>query len=250
MKPKISRKLLLSLFLLLFLAGCASLEDNSSKIEDPDLGQLKNQDNGYISNMLNVKDKAKENVQKATEKENAKINEVLGEEQENFSNKYGVVVLETNLGKIKIKLYGDSAPKTVNNFLKLTQQKFYNGTKFHRVIKGFMIQGGDPNSKDNDWSDDGTGGPGYKFEDEINSRKLIRGSLAMANSGPNTNGSQFFIVTAKETPWLDGKHTNFGEVTEGMEVVDQIENVKTNSSNHPLEDIIIQSISLVQASNQ
>ena len=123
---------------------------------------------------------------------------------------------------------------------------FYNETKFHRVIKDFMIQGGDPLSRDDDWSDDGTGGPGYKFPDEINSFKLVKGCLAMANSGPDTNGSQFFIVTASSTPWLDGKHTNFGYVAEGMEVVDKIEAVETNENAHPVEDVIVESIELIK----
>jgi cyclophilin family peptidyl-prolyl cis-trans isomerase len=151
-----------------------------------------------------------------------------------------IAVLETNYGVIKFKMYSDLSPKTVENFEKLSSEGFYNGVKFHRVIKDFMIQTGDPNSKDDDWSDDGMGGPGYKFDDEINSQLLVRGSVAMANSGPNTNGSQFFIVTATSTPWLDGLHTNFGEVIEGYDVVEKIENVETNENDHPLEDVIIE----------
>lgn len=141
-----------------------------------------------------------------------------------------IVILKTNLGDIKLELFSKDAPKTVNNFLKLARSDFYDGTKFHRVIKDFMIQGGDPNSKDNDPSNDGFGGPGYTFEDEINSNKLVRGVLAMANAGPNTNGSQFFIVTAASTPWLDGKHTAFGKVIDGMDVVDKIEKLPNSSS--------------------
>lgn len=152
------------------------------------------------------------------------------------------VVMKTNFGDITLELFDKDAPETVNNFLKLSKVGFYNGTKFHRVIKDFMIQGGDPNSKDNDWSNDGVGGPGYSFKDEINSHKLVAGTLAMANSGPNTNGSQFFIVTAKETPWLDGKHTVFGRVLSGMDVAQKIENLKTNGQNHPLEDAIVNDI--------
>ncbi|MBN1779424.1 MAG: peptidylprolyl isomerase [Candidatus Buchananbacteria bacterium] len=154
-------------------------------------------------------------------------------------------VLKTNLGDITVEFYNQDSPKTVANFVKLAQAGFYNDTKFHRVIKDFMIQGGDPLSKDdankNRW---GTGGPGYSFADEFNSHKLVRGSLAMANSGPNTNGSQFFIVTAQATPWLDGHHTNFGQVISGMDVIDKIENVKTDSSDRPIEDVIIESIEL------
>lgn len=150
-----------------------------------------------------------------------------------------IAVLETNFGTIKLKMFDDAAPKTVDNFVTLINSGFYDGSKFHRVMKDFMIQGGDPNSKDNDWSNDGQGGPGYKFDDEINSYKLIRGRIAMANSGPNTNGSQFFIVTAQETTWLDGKHTVFGEVIDGINVVDKIESLNTNEDDHPLEDAII-----------
>lgn len=153
-----------------------------------------------------------------------------------------IAVLETNFGDIEIKLFEDAAPKTVENFEKLAGEGFYDGVKFHRVIKDFMIQTGDPNSKDDDWSDDGQGGPGYSFEDEINEHKLVRGSVAMANSGPDTNGSQFFIVTTDAAPWLDGKHTVFGEVLNGMDVVDKIEAVGTNENDHPLEDMVIEKV--------
>ena len=154
------------------------------------------------------------------------------------------ILLKTNLGDIKIELFEKDAPKTVANFLKLSTDGFYNSTRFHRVIKGFMIQGGDPNSRDNNWLDDGMGGPGYKFEDEINSHKLVKGILAMANSGPNTNGSQFFIVTASQTPWLDGKHTAFGKVIEGMEIVDKIENLKTFENDNPQGQATINSVEI------
>lgn len=156
-----------------------------------------------------------------------------------------IILMETNYGDIKIELFQKDAPKTVDNFINLAKTDFYDKTKFHRVIKGFMIQGGDPNSKDNDWSDDGFGGPGYYFEDEINQHKIIKGAIAMANSGLNTNGSQFFIVTAQSTPWLDGKHTVFGEVIEGMNVVEKIENLKTNNNDHPIEDAIIKDIKII-----
>lgn len=153
------------------------------------------------------------------------------------------VVLKTTMGDITLELYPADAPKTVDNFLKLSREGFYNGTKFHRVIKDFMVQGGDPLSKDDSrkafW---GTGGPGYQFEDEINARKIVRGSLAMANAGPGTNGSQFFIVTAKATPWLDGKHTNFGAVVDGMEVVSAIEGVATGEADKPAKDIVVQEV--------
>lgn len=153
-------------------------------------------------------------------------------------------VLETNYGPIRLKLFTNVAPKTVENFERLAKSGFYDGVKFHRVIKDFMIQTGDPNSKDDNWSDDGTGGPDYTFEDEINEYKLLRGRLAMANRGPNTNGSQFFIVTASSTPWLDGKHTVFGEVTAGLDIVDKIEAVPTNTNDHPTEDVVITRITV------
>ena len=155
-------------------------------------------------------------------------------------------IIKTNYGDIEITFFEQDAPKTVANFVKLAKEGFYNGTLFHRVIKDFMIQGGDPNSKLPDWSLHGTGGPGYTFEDEINEHKLVRGILAMANRGSNTNGSQFFIVTKESTPWLDGKHTAFGEVTKGMDVVDSVENVEVNAQSHPLEDIIVQNIEIIE----
>ena len=149
------------------------------------------------------------------------------------------VIVETNLGNIEIALLVDKAPKTVENFLKLCRSGFYDNTKFHRVIKGFMIQGGDPYSKGADTSVYGTGGPGYKFADELNDAPMVRGTLAMANSGPNTNGSQFFIITATSTPWLVGKHTVFGQVISGMEVVDKIENLKTDARDLPVTPAIV-----------
>jgi cyclophilin family peptidyl-prolyl cis-trans isomerase len=160
-----------------------------------------------------------------------------------------IVLMKTNFGDIKLELFSDDAPKTVENFITLSESGFYDGVKFHRVIKDFMIQGGDPNSKDDDWSNDGTGGPGYMFEDEINSHKLVKGVLAMANSGPNTNGSQFFIVTKDSTPWLDGHHTAFGKVLEGMDTVDKIEGVETGANDHPIKDVIINTIE-IQKNNQ
>lgn len=152
-----------------------------------------------------------------------------------------VAVMKTNMGDIRIQLFQEATPKTVANFVKLVNEDFYDGTLFHRVIPDFMIQGGDPNTKSNpdDWSLHGTGGPGYKFEDEFSGHKNTRGKLSMANSGPNTNGSQFFIITADATPWLDGKHAVFGEVIEGMDIVDKISMVETNGNDHPLEDVKI-----------
>ncbi|MAG11660.1 MAG: peptidylprolyl isomerase [Parcubacteria group bacterium] len=151
--------------------------------------------------------------------------------------------MKTNQGDITIELFNDKSPKTVENFVKLAKDGFYDGTRFHRVIKDFMIQSGDPQSKDVALADRwGTGGPGYQFADEFNDEKLVRGSLAMANSGPNTNGSQFFIVTLDATPWLDGLHTNFGMVTEGLDVVLGIEKTATGPGDRPLADMLINSI--------
>jgi cyclophilin family peptidyl-prolyl cis-trans isomerase len=146
-------------------------------------------------------------------------------------------VLHTSEGDVGVELYPDDAPKTVENFRKLAADGFYDGLVFHRVIPDFMIQGGCPLGT-------GTGGPGYQFEDEINEHKVERGALAMANAGPNTNGSQFFIVTAEATPWLDGKHTVFGKVTSGQDVVDRISKTDRDARDRPREPITIDSIEL------
>jgi cyclophilin family peptidyl-prolyl cis-trans isomerase len=145
--------------------------------------------------------------------------------------------LHTNHGDISIELFVDDAPKTVENFLKLARDGFYDGVIFHRVIPDFMIQGGDP-------SGTGSGGPGYQFEDEFNDHKVVRGALAMANAGPNTNGSQFFIVTTEAASWLDGKHTVFGTVTDGMDVVNAISALETDARDRPRSDVTIESIDL------
>jgi cyclophilin family peptidyl-prolyl cis-trans isomerase len=146
--------------------------------------------------------------------------------------------LHTNQGPIELELHDDDAPKTVENFRKLAGDGFYDGVIFHRVIPDFMIQGGDPTGT-------GMGGPGYTFEDEFNDHKVERGALAMANAGPNTNGSQFFVVTAEATPWLDGKHTVFGRVTDGMDVVDWISQVDTDANDKPREAVVIERVELV-----
>jgi cyclophilin family peptidyl-prolyl cis-trans isomerase len=143
--------------------------------------------------------------------------------------------LQTNHGAIAVELFDDDAPKTVENFLKLARDGFYDGVIFHRVIPDFMIQGGDPTGT-------GSGGPGYKFEDEFNKHKVARGALAMANAGPNTNGSQFFIVTTEAAPWLDGKHTVFGRVTDGMDVVDAISALDTDARDRPSADVVIERV--------
>ena len=145
--------------------------------------------------------------------------------------------LHTSQGAIGLELYPDDAPKTVGNFVKLARDGFYDGLIFHRVIPDFMIQGGDPTGT-------GSGGPGYQFEDEFNQHKVDRGALAMANAGPNTNGSQFFVVTADACPWLDGKHTVFGRVTSGMEVADTISNLPSGSNDKPRDDAIIERVQI------
>ena len=147
--------------------------------------------------------------------------------------------LQTNAGPIVIEFHDEDAPKTVENFRKLAADGFYDELIFHRVIPDFMIQGGCPQGT-------GTGGPGYTFEDEFNDNKVVRGALAMANAGPNTNGSQFFIVTAGAAPWLDGKHTVFGTVVEGMDVVDSIEGTATDSSDKPLEPQTIERVEIAE----
>jgi cyclophilin family peptidyl-prolyl cis-trans isomerase len=145
------------------------------------------------------------------------------------------MTMTTNHGPIVFEMFDEDAPKTVENFRKLSSEGFYDGLTFHRIIKDFMIQGGCPQGT-------GTGGPGYEFEDEFNQHKVIRGALAMANAGPNTNGSQFFIVTTGAAPWLDGKHTVFGRVTSGMEVVDALEALPTDSRDRPSEPAMIETV--------
>jgi cyclophilin family peptidyl-prolyl cis-trans isomerase len=145
--------------------------------------------------------------------------------------------MTTNKGTIGLELFDGDAPKTVANFVKLANDGFYDGVIFHRVIPSFMIQGGDPTGT-------GMGGPGYQFEDEPNQHRVEHGALAMANAGPNTNGSQFFIVTADSCPWLDGKHTVFGRVTSGMDVVDEIDRVATDGSDRPLDEVRIESVAV------
>ena len=145
--------------------------------------------------------------------------------------------LHTNHGPIEVELHDGDAPKTVENFRKLAGDGFYNGVIFHRVIPDFMIQGGDPTGT-------GRGGPGYQFEDEFNEHRVDRGALAMANAGPNTNGSQFFIVTAEACPWLDGKHTVFGRVTSGLEIADKISGLPSDASDKPHDDAVIERVEL------
>jgi cyclophilin family peptidyl-prolyl cis-trans isomerase len=148
--------------------------------------------------------------------------------------------LTTSEGVIELELFDEDAPKTVENFRTLAEKGFYDGLIFHRVIKGFMLQGGCPQGT-------GTGGPGYSFEDEFNDHKVVRGALAMANAGPNTNGSQFFIVTADECAWLDGKHTVFGQVTAGLDVVDAIDATETDGRDRPTSPIGVETVTISAA---
>jgi len=229
--------------LLIILSSCAQKQKTS---QDNPLEAAGN----YVPGMVGLNKQAKENIQIATGQENQKLNDALNEDNKNNDNnmdlvkKYTAAIIKTNQGDIKVKFSADSAPKTVENFLKLSQSKFYDGTKFHRVIKGFMIQGGDPLSKDetmkNRW---GTGGPGYQFDDEIRgTEKYPQGTLAMANSGPNTNGSQFFIVTASPEAPLPASYTIFGSVVSGLDVALKIENIQTGPSDRPVENVVIQSV--------
>ena len=222
------KKIFSFLFLAFLIAGCSN--NQIEKSVDADKSITKNSNVNNI-NSTNIMEKKQTTIQDGFK---------------DLVSEYNQVIIKTNFGDVKVEFYSDDSPKTVNNFLNLAKSGFYNDTKFHRVMKDFMIQGGDPNSKDDDWSNDGTGDPGYKFSDEFNNHKLVKGSLAMANSGPNTNGSQFFIVTKDATPWLDGAHTNFGYVISGIDIVEKIEAVETNNRDHPIKDVIIESIELIK----
>lgn len=230
-------KLLFLLLIPLVVSGCVSSEtikkEDAETIKEPVVKTVKD-----LPEAINQpKDKLIMEIVKDVKK-------IEPTEFDDLVSKYKQAIIKTSLGDIKVELYNNDSPITVNNFLNLANKEFYDNTKFHRVIKNFMIQAGDPNSKDNNWDDDGTGGPGYSFKDEINEHKLVKGSLAMANSGPNTNGSQFFIVTANQTSWLDGLHTNFGYVIDGLDVIEKIEKTEANARDHPINDIIIKSIVL------
>lgn len=199
-------KFLIPLFALALLVGCTKTQTPPQDIPTP-TDQAMNNDQG--------------STEQATD-------QPVGFDGQLLSGMH-TVTFQTSMGDVTLELDADKAPKTVTNFVVLSQMGFYNGLNFHRVIPGFMIQGGDPNGN-------GTGGGsifGPTFEDEPNDLKLVRGVIAMANRGPNTNGSQFFIVTAEATPWLDGRHTVFGRVTQGMEIVDAISNVARNESDMP-----------------
>lgn len=244
------RKLILLIILTLTLTACSN-----SQLAYDESSAPKTMDNfneaDIIGRMMAIKNGLKPNLKpsgKTAVPPEAAVPPETGQRQlENLAAEFDSAIIKTNFGDITVKFYAEESPITVNNFLNLAKAGFYNSIKFHRVMKDFMIQGGDPNSKDDDWSNDGQGGPGYQFQDEINQHKLIKGSLAMANSGPNTNGSQFFIVTAAATSWLDGKHTNFGYVAGGLDVVEKIEKVAVNANDHPKIDVVINNVELVKA---
>lgn len=244
-------KKLTILFMITFLlSGCGA--NNQGIVDEYSAAPVASNDSTLLQKINNIMSGRKsidlEAAKKAAKEDEAQKVEPAPNEEvvlENLAGEFSQAVLRTNYGDITLAFYADQSPVTVNNFLNLAKKGFYDGTKFHRVIPDFMIQGGDPNSKDDDWSNDGTGGPGYAFKDEFNSQPLARGSLAMANSGPDTNGSQFFVVTAESTPWLDGKHTNFGYVVSGMDIIDAIEEVETNERDHPIDDVIIENIELL-----
>ena len=224
------KKLIIFFAIMLIATGCSYNGQKKLKINEKNKGINTQNNNSDITNEINnIKNGATPKVKPKKEIKNNNMQNDNQQQLEDLTKEYSQAIFKTSLGNITVKFYSEDSPITVNNFLNLAKKGFYNNTKFHRVIKDFMIQGGDPLSKEDSiasrW---GTGGPGYKFEDEFNNHKLIRGSLAMANSGPNTNGSQFFIVTADATPWLDKKHTNFGEVVDGIDIVEKIEESKNN----------------------
>ena len=229
------------------LSETALVEDGSLEISEEDFfAMLESIETN--NNSLELEEASLINLSEETSKEEVSQKKDMIK-PENFSDLvslYSKAKIKTNLGTIEVKFYNSESPKTVNNFMNLAQAGFYNGIKFHRIIKDFMIQAGDPLTKEDNTMVYGTGGPGYSFEDEINNHKLVIGSLAMANSGKNTNGSQFFIVTAEATPWLDGNHTNFGQVVSGMDIVKKIEAVDTNTRDLPLNDIVILEVELLK----
>ena len=240
----IKTKIIILSLAILFLAGCSG----TNQTDPPKKDDQQKQDTGYLQGMADINKKAQSDIQNATDAENSRLKDTLNNNETNMDliKQYSQAIITTNLGKIQVKFYNADAPVTVNNFLKLASEKFYDGTKFHRVIKGFMIQGGDPNSKTVNTSSWGMGGPGYEFNDELKgTEKYPQGTLAMANSGPNTNGSQFFIVTASPAAPLPPSYTVFGTVILGMDVALKIENVKTVSPgqvDRPVEDVVIQSV--------
>jgi len=236
-QQKMKKLIILTIFTLI-LAGCAATETGEN-IKEPA------SDNGAVEITEEVSEtveKEESQEQNTEERENQILQAPTQADVQALPEQVSII-LKTNKGDIVIELFPQKAPLAVANFLNLAKADFYDNVKFHRVIPDFMIQTGDPNSKDNNWADDGTGGPGYQFPDEVSADdKIVRGTLAMANSGPNTNGSQFFIVTAEATPWLNGRHTIFGQVSQGMKIVDAISAVERNARDHPIENVIIKEV--------
>lgn len=249
------KKLFFLIIVLFIFAGCGRNQAVLITDKNAPEGISDYDENGVIKRVNEIRGgltpkmaPSKKSASSASSQQLASATPLAAPEQiklEDLASQISQAIIKTNFGSIRVGFYGQDSPLTVNNFLNLAKKGFYNETKFYRVIKDFMIQGGDPNSKDDDWSDDGQGGPGYKFQDEINSHKLVKGSLAMANSGPNTNGSQFFIVTAESTAWLDGKHTNFGYVVDGFDTINKIIQVEVNENSHPVKDVIIESVEFI-----
>jgi cyclophilin family peptidyl-prolyl cis-trans isomerase len=240
---KITLFSLLTLALLVF-AGCGQTAQNQNQKEE-----TQKEDNSKLAKELNNtssnSSKSQNNSQQQTMQE-----QNITDTATPYLEKYQGAILKTNLGDVELTFFPEKAPLTVNNFYKLAQEKFYDKTKFHRVIKGFMIQGGDPNSKDDDWSNDGIGGPGYTIPAEIGLKNEI-GTIATARTGgpmnpeKNSSGSQFYINTVNNTS-LDGEYTVFGKVASGMDVVTKIQNVQTNSNDHPTQDVIVETIELIE----
>lgn len=239
----------LALALTLTLSACGTNQDNSlngrDSLTEPVVSETANTpiDNNLIQ--------PTEPVSVATSSSVVK-NDVTRtvENQTDLFKDYSSAIIKTSEGDITVKFYSE-APITANNFLNLAQKGFYNGTKFHRIMKDFMIQGGDPLTKESDTSVYGTGGPGYEFKNEYSQHKLVAGNIAMANAGTDTNGSQFFIVTAASAPSLDGGYTNFGEVVKGMEVVRKIENSRVTASDMgelsvPVDYVVVNSVQIIK----
>ncbi|KKR19983.1 MAG: Peptidyl-prolyl cis-trans isomerase [Candidatus Moranbacteria bacterium GW2011_GWA2_39_41] len=245
-------QIVLPILAILVLAGCSGGDKTgiANPITDPV---------GNTRDMIALKNTAQQNIQDSTNKENERLNNTLNEnnsmsevaktlgDNSALVKKYTGAVLKTSLGDIQFKFNNAQTPVTVGNFLKLASAGFYDNLKFHRVIKGFMIQGGDPNSKNANTGNWGMGGPDYRFKDELKgTEKYPQGTLAMANAGPNTNGSQFFIVTASPEAPLPPSYTVFGNVVKGMDVALKIENVKTVPGDRPVENVVIIGVELLE----
>ncbi len=240
------------LFLTLTLSACGTKNEDQSLNGTDASGTVKN-NNSVELPVTSITATTTTNPVVATSTVATSTNEDLTRVvsgQKDLLKSYAGAIIKTSEGDITIRFYQE-APITVNNFLNLAQKGYYDGTKFHRIMKDFMIQGGDPLTKESDASVYGTGGPGYQFKNEDSGHKLLAGNIAMANSGRDTNGSQFFIVTATSTPFLDGDYTNFGEVVSGMSVVRKIENSKVIKSARgelsvPVDYITIKSVKIIK----